>query len=175
MACKKSPLNAGAKGNSRDKAAASFLKTIFPELLRAIPASIHVSVVLFCAAAAAAALAATGLFAYNALGSPRRALHGPAGLYLCTFVAGSCGCLVLVLFSSEVKVHHLSEKIANFKEGSFTFKTHSEQFDSAFWVVLACCLVQLLNAGLARVAGLQFPFSKPKDAGASAGAADLMY
>ncbi|NXE54603.1 CLRN1 protein, partial [Casuarius casuarius] len=147
----------------------------FPELLRAIPASIHVSVVVFCAALVAAALAGTGLFAYNALGSPRQALHGPAGLYLCTFVAGSCGCLALVLFSSEVKVHHLSEKIANFKEGSFAFKTHSEQFDSAFWTVLGCCLVQLLSAVLTRLAGFEFPLSKPKDAGTSAGAADLLY
>ncbi|NWI99974.1 CLRN1 protein, partial [Crypturellus undulatus] len=147
----------------------------FPDLLRVIPASIHVSVIVFCVVLVAAALVGTGFFMYNAFGSPYETLHGPAGLYLCSFICGSCGCLILVLFSSEVKVHHLSEKIANFKEGSFTFKTHSEQFSSSFWAIFMCSLVHLLNVVLIRFAGFEFPFSKPKDSGASTGGADLMY
>ncbi|XP_067158267.1 clarin-1 [Apteryx mantelli] len=147
----------------------------FPDLLQVIPASIHVSVIVFCTALVAVALVGTGFFLYNAFGSPYETLHGPAGLYLCSFIACSCGCLILVLFSSEVKVHHLSEKIANFKEESFTFKTHSEQFDSSFWIILVCSLVHFLNAILIRFAGFEFPFSKPKDSGTTTGAADLMY
>nr|XP_013797762.1 PREDICTED: clarin-1 [Apteryx mantelli mantelli] len=148
---------------------------VFPDLLQVIPASIHVSVIVFCTALVAVALVGTGFFLYNAFGSPYETLHGPAGLYLCSFIACSCGCLILVLFSSEVKVHHLSEKIANFKEESFTFKTHSEQFDSSFWIILVCSLVHFLNAILIRFAGFEFPFSKPKDSGTTTGAADLMY
>ncbi|KGL73498.1 Clarin-1, partial [Tinamus guttatus] len=138
--------------------------SVFPDLLRVIPASIHVSVIVFCVVLVAAALVGTGFFMYNAFGSPYETLHGR-----------SCGCLILVLFSSEVKVHHLSEKIANFKEGSFTFKTHSEQFGSSFWTILVCSLAHLLNVVLIRFAGFEFPFSKPKDSGASTGGADLMY
>ncbi|XP_068001796.1 clarin-1 isoform X2 [Melanerpes formicivorus] len=121
------------------------------------------------------ALVAAGFFMFNAFGSPYETLHGPLGLYLWSFIACSCGCLIMILFSSEVKIHHLSEKIANFKEGSFTFKTQSEQFADSFWVILVCSLVHFLNALLIRFAGFQFPFSKPKDSGAVTGAADLMY
>lgn len=88
---------------------------------------------------------------------------------------GSCGCLIMILFSSEVKIHHLSEKIANFKEGTFTFKTHSEQFADSFWTILVCSLVHFLNALLIRFAGFEFPFSKSKDSGTITGAVDLMY
>ncbi|KFV82047.1 Clarin-1, partial [Struthio camelus australis] len=154
--------------------------TFFPDLLRVIPASIHVSVIVFCAVLIVFALVGTGFFMYNAFGSPSETLHGPVGLgsqvtSVSHCFSGSCGCLILVLFSSEVKIHHLSEKIANFKEGSFTFKTHSEQFASSFWIILVCTLVHFLNVILTRFAGFEFPFSKSKDSGTTTGAADLMY
>ncbi|XP_074690724.1 clarin-1 isoform X2 [Strix aluco] len=121
------------------------------------------------------ALVGAGFFMFNAFGSPYETLHGPIGLYLWSFIACSCGCLIMILFSSEVKIHHLSEKIANFKEGSFTFKTHSEQFANSFWIILVCSLVHFLNALLIRFAGFEFPFSKSKDSGTITGAVDLMY
>ncbi|NXG44169.1 CLRN1 protein, partial [Psilopogon haemacephalus] len=149
--------------------------SFFPDLLKTIPASIHVSVILFCTVLIIFALVAAGFFMFNAFGSPYETLHGPVGLYLWSFIACSCGCLIMILFSSEVKIHHLSEKIANFKEGSFTFKTQSEQFADSFWIILVCSLGHFLNALLIRFAGFQFPFSKPKDSGTVTGAADLMY
>ncbi|KFQ27485.1 Clarin-1 [Mesitornis unicolor] len=149
--------------------------SFFPDLLTIIPASIHVSVVLFCTALIVFALVGTGFFMFNAFGSPYETLHGPVGLYLWSFIACSCGCLILILFSSEVKIHCLSEKIANFKEGSFTFKTHSEQFADSFWTILVCSLVHVLNALLIRFAGFEFPFTKPKDSETTTGAVDLMY
>ncbi|XP_030312232.1 clarin-1 isoform X2 [Calypte anna] len=121
------------------------------------------------------ALVGAGFFMLNAFGSPYETLHGPVGLYLWSFISCSCGCLIMILFSSEVKIHHLSEKIANFKEGSFIFKTHSEQFANSFWIILVCSLVQFLNALLIRFAGFEFPFSKSKHSGTTTGAADLMY
>ncbi|XP_074734254.1 clarin-1 isoform X1 [Strix uralensis] len=165
-----------------------FQFSFFPDLLKIIPASIHVSVILFCTVLIIFALVGAGFFMFNAFGSPYETLHGPIGLYLWSFIAckaelmsispsvsGSCGCLIMILFSSEVKIHHLSEKIANFKEGSFTFKTHSEQFANSFWIILVCSLVHFLNALLIRFAGFEFPFSKSKDSGTITGAVDLMY
>ncbi|KAK2531074.1 clarin-1 [Columba livia] len=149
--------------------------SFFPDLLKIIPVSIHVSVILFCTVLIVFALVGAGFFMFNAFGSPYETLHGPVGLYLWSFISCCCGCLIMILFSSEVKIHRLSEKIANFKEGSFTFKTHSEQFANSFWVVLVCSLVQFLNAVLIRFAGFEFPFSKAKDSGTTTGAVDLMY
>uniref|UniRef100_A0A8C5U6F7 Clarin 1 n=1 Tax=Malurus cyaneus samueli TaxID=2593467 RepID=A0A8C5U6F7_9PASS len=132
-------------------------------------------VILFCTILIIFALVAAGFFMFNAFGSPYETLHGPVGLYLWSFIACSCGCLIMILFSSEVKIHHLSEKIANFKEGSFTFKTQGEHFADCFWTILVCSLVHLLNALLIRFAGFEFPFSKAKDSGTITAAVDLMY
>ncbi|XP_030072589.1 clarin-1 [Microcaecilia unicolor] len=151
-----------------------FRFSFFPDLLNVIPASIHISVLLFSAALAVFALVETAFFMFNAFGNPYKSLHGPLGLYLWSFISCSCGCLVLILFSSEVKIHHLSEKIANYKEGGFMFQSHSEQFGKSFWIIFVCTLVHLLNIFLIRLAGFQFPFSKSKDSETS-GTIDLMY
>ncbi|XP_032081819.1 clarin-1 [Thamnophis elegans] len=152
-----------------------FQFSFFPELFKIMPASIHVSVILFCLALFVFALIATGFFMYNAFGTPYETLHGPLGLYLWSFVSVTCGFLILILFSSEVKIHHLSEKIANYKEGSFIFKTHSEQFAKSFWIILVCSLVHFMNILLIRLAGFAFPFSKSKNSEAPNGAMDIMY
>ncbi|XP_060623701.1 clarin-1 [Anolis sagrei] len=152
-----------------------FRFSFFPDLFKIIPASIHVSVILFCLVLLVFALIGTGFFMYNAFGKPYETLHGPLGLYLWSFISFSCGCLIMILFSSEVKIHHLSEKIANYKEGGFIFKTHSEQFANSFWIILVCSLVHFLNILLIRLAGFAFPFSKSKDSETANGAVDLMY
>ena len=90
-------------------------------------------------------------------------------------LAGSCGCLVMILFASEVKIHHLSEKIANYKEGTYAYKTQSEKYTTSFWVVFICFFVHFLNGLLIRLAGFQFPFAKSKDTETTNVAADLMY
>ncbi|KAM7161290.1 clarin-1 [Macrochelys suwanniensis] len=153
-----------------------FRFSFFPDLLKIIPASIHVSVILFCTVLIVFALVGTGFFMYNAFGNPYETLHGPVGLYLWSFISCSCSCLIMILFSSEVKIHHLSEKIANYREGSFIFKTHNEQFQDSFWIILVCSLVHFLNVLLIRLAGFEFPFSKSKESETTTtGAADLMY
>uniref|UniRef100_A0A8C4WDY0 Clarin 1 n=2 Tax=Gopherus TaxID=38771 RepID=A0A8C4WDY0_9SAUR len=152
-----------------------FRFSFFPDLLKIIPASIHVSVILFCTVLIVFALVGTGFFMYNAFGNPYETLHGPVGLYL--WKRGVIVCLIMILFSSEVKIHHLSEKIANYKEGSFIFKTHDEQFQDSFWIILVCSLVHFLNVLLIRLAGFEFPFSKSKESETTTttGAVDLMY
>uniref|UniRef100_A0A6I8MZY9 Clarin 1 n=1 Tax=Ornithorhynchus anatinus TaxID=9258 RepID=A0A6I8MZY9_ORNAN len=87
----------------------------------------------------------------------------------------TCGCLVMVLFASEVKIHRLSEKIANYKEGTYIYLTHSENYASSFWVIFVCSFVHFLNGFLIRLAGFQFPFAKSKDSETTNGAVDLMY
>uniref|UniRef100_UPI00398F5A3E clarin-1 isoform X2 n=1 Tax=Pristiophorus japonicus TaxID=55135 RepID=UPI00398F5A3E len=153
----------------------SFRITFFPTLLGAIPASLHVSVILFAAAFIVFALVAAGFFMFNAFGRPYETLHGPMGLYLWNTIACSCGFMVMILFTSEVKIHHLSEKIANYKEGNFVFKTHTEMFGYSFWLVFACAMMHCISILLIRLAGIQFPFSKSKNTDSVDGGADLMY
>uniref|UniRef100_A0A8D1H6N1 Clarin-1 n=1 Tax=Sus scrofa TaxID=9823 RepID=A0A8D1H6N1_PIG len=148
---------------------------IFPDLLKAIPVSIHVNVILFSTILIVLTLVGTAFFMYNAFGKPFETLHGPLGLYLLSFISGSCGCLVMILFASEVKIHHLSEKIANYKEGTYAYKTQSEKYTTSFWVVFICFFVHFLNGLLIRLAGFQFPFAKSKDTQTTNVAADLMY
>ncbi|XP_058920207.1 clarin-1 isoform X1 [Kogia breviceps] len=165
-----------------------FRFSFFPDLLKAIPVSIHVNVLLFSTILIVLTLVGTAFFMYNAFGKPFETLHGPLGLYLLSFIAaalwlpatshqahGSCGCLVMILFASEVKIHHLSEKIANYKEGTYAYKTQSEKYTTSFWVVFICFFVHFLNGLLIRFAGFQFPFAKSKDTETTNVAADLMY
>ncbi|XP_026263970.1 clarin-1 isoform X2 [Urocitellus parryii] len=165
-----------------------FRFSFFPDLLKAIPVSIHVNVILFSTILTVVTMAGTALFMYNAFGKPFETLHGPLGLYLLSFISvhmwlpvtqhqapGSCGCLVMILFASEVKIHHLSEKIANYAEGTYAYRTQQESYTTSFWVVFTCCLVHFLNGLLIRLAGFQFPFAKSKDTGTTNVAADLMY
>ncbi|XP_043926494.1 clarin-1-like [Protopterus annectens] len=150
--------------------------SFFPDLLTVVPASIHVCVIIFSAALIIISLVETGFFMYNAFGKPFETLHGPIGLYLWNFISCCSGFLIMILFLSEVKLHRLSEKIANYKEGNFIFKTHKEQYGTSFWLILICFFTHFLNILLIRLAGIKFPFhsSKETDNGTSA-AADLMY
>lgn len=92
---------------------------------------------------------------------------------LCWY-AGLSSCVVLVLFASEVRLHDLSERIANFNEENFVFQTHAERYDRCFWLFFLIFLLQGLNTALIRLAGVQFPFQS-KEVELSGGAADLMY
>ncbi|XP_035307535.1 clarin-1 isoform X5 [Cricetulus griseus] len=166
-----------------------FRFSFFPDLLQAIPVSIHVNIILFSMILVVLTMVGTAFFMYNAFGKPFETLHGPLGLYLVSFISvslfrtpaerhsskGSCGCLVMILFASEVKIHHLSEKIANFKEGTYAYKTQNENYTTSFWVVFICFFVHFLNGLLIRLAGFQFPFAKSKDTETTNVAADLMY
>ncbi|KAH0509127.1 Clarin-1 [Microtus ochrogaster] len=179
-----------------------FRFSFFPDLLQAIPVSIHVNIILFSMILVILTMVGTAFFMYNAFGKPFETLHGPLGLYLvgthpvenlnlaterremllvndilstAAFAPGSCGCLVMILFASEVKIHRLSENIANFKEGTYAYKTQNENYTTSFWVVFICFFVHFLNGLLIRLAGFQFPFAKSKDTETANVAADLMY
>ncbi|KAI5625612.1 clarin-1, partial [Silurus asotus] len=152
-----------------------FSFSFFPDLVDVIPASLHVSVIIFCAVLILFSSVCAAFFMYNAFGNPYETLHGPLGLYLWNLISCVCSCLILILYASEVKLHHLSEKIANYKEGTFVYKTQSEVFDRTFWLIFLVFLVHGINILLIRLAGIQFPFQEAKESDASTGAADLMY
>ncbi|XP_034021346.1 clarin-1 [Thalassophryne amazonica] len=147
---------------------------VFPDLVSAIPAGLHVTVVVFCGVVIVFSAVATGFFFFNAFGRPYETLQGPMGLYLWTFISSLCSCLVMILFASEVKLHRLSERITNFKEVTFVFQTHTERYDRCFWLFFLIFLLHGLNMLLIRLAGIQFPFQETKETNLN-GAADLMY
>ncbi|XP_049916689.1 clarin-1 isoform X1 [Epinephelus lanceolatus] len=149
--------------------------SFFPDLLSAIPVGLHVSVIFFCGVVIVFSSVATGFFFFNAFGRPYETLQGPMGLYLWTFISCLCSCLVMILFASEVKLHHLSDRIANFNEVNFVFQTYTEHYDRSFWLFFLVFLLHSLNFLLIRLAGIQFPFQESKEADLSGGAADLMY
>lgn len=81
----------------------------------------------------------------------------------------------MVLFSSEVELQHLTDRISNFNELNFVFQTHTERYDRSFWLFFLIFLLHGLNVLLIRLAGSQLPFQDGKEPAPSGGAADLMY
>lgn len=148
--------------------------SFFPQLQASVPVALHVATIFFCGVVVVFCSLSCAFFFFNAFGRPYEALHGPRGLYLWTLVSCLASGLVMVLFSSEVKLYRLSERISNFNEDSFTFQTHRESYGRSFWLFLLVFLLQTLNVLLTRLAGVDFPFRKGKPAEGS-GAIDLMY
>lgn len=60
---------------------------VFPDLLSAVPAGLHVTVIFFCGAVILFSSVACGFFFFNAFGRPYETLHGPVGLYLWTSIS----------------------------------------------------------------------------------------
>ncbi|XP_061694569.1 clarin-1 [Syngnathoides biaculeatus] len=149
--------------------------SIFSELLDAIPAGLHVTIIFFCGSLIVFSSVSSGFFFFNAFGRPYETLHGPLGLYLWTSICCGCGFLVVVLFASEVKVERLSERIANFEEVAFAFQTHDERYDVCFWILVLVFFLQAFNVAVIRLAGMNLPVLRGKDSDLSGGAADLMY
>ncbi|XP_029027089.1 clarin-1 [Betta splendens] len=149
--------------------------SFFPELLNAVPAGLHISVIFFCGVVILFSSVASGLFFFNAFGRPYETLQGPLGLYLWTFISCVCSFLVMILFASEVKLHHLSERIVNYNEVNFVFQTFSERYDRSFWLFFLIFFLHGFNIFLIRLAGIQFPFQESKGLELSGGAADLLY
>ncbi|XP_028319551.1 clarin-1 [Gouania willdenowi] len=149
---------------------------LFSELLSALPAGLHVTVLFFCGAVILFSAVASGFFFYNALGRPYELLHGPMGLYLWTSVSCVSSLLVMVLFAAEVKLYHLSARISNYNESTYVFTTHSESYDRCYWLFLLVFMLHAISAALVRLAGIQLPFNNNnKGVELNIGAADLMY
>ncbi|KAF7657600.1 hypothetical protein LDENG_00024900 [Lucifuga dentata] len=149
--------------------------SFFADLLPAIPAGLHVTIIFFCVVVVLFSSVASGFFFFNAFGRPYETLHGPLGLYLWSFICCVCSCLVMILFASEVKLRRLSDRIANFNEVTSVYETYSEHYDCCFWLFFLIFLLHGLNVLLIRLSGVQFPFQETKESEMNGGAADLMY
>ncbi|XP_032752935.1 clarin-1 [Rattus rattus] len=64
-----------------------FRFSFFPDLVQAIPVSIHVNIILFSMILVVLTMVGTAFFMYNAFGKPFETLHGPLGLYLVSFIS----------------------------------------------------------------------------------------
>ncbi|KAL1777791.1 clarin-1 isoform X1 [Sigmodon hispidus] len=73
-----------------------FRFSFFPDLLQAIPVSIHVNIILFSMILVILTMVGTAFFMYNAFGKPFETLHGPLGLYLMSFISGKIRKLTVV-------------------------------------------------------------------------------
>ena len=80
----------------------------------------------------------------------------------------------MILFAAEVKLKHMSRRIANFNE-VFDYTTYSETYDVSYWLFLLVFFLNALNFLLIRVAGIDFPFRQNKESEVTTGAADLLY
>uniref|UniRef100_A0A9J8BG96 Clarin 1 n=1 Tax=Cyprinus carpio carpio TaxID=630221 RepID=A0A9J8BG96_CYPCA len=117
---------------------------LFPDLMDVGLASLHVSVIFFCAVLIVFSSVSCAFFFYNAFRSPYETLHGPQGLYLWNMISCFCACMFLILFSSEVKL--------------FAYKPRNERYNRSFWLVFLTFLLHGLNILLIHLAGIQFPF-----------------
>uniref|UniRef100_A0A8C1PSV5 Clarin 1 n=1 Tax=Cyprinus carpio TaxID=7962 RepID=A0A8C1PSV5_CYPCA len=122
---------------------------VFPDLMDVGLASLHVSVIFFCAVLIVFSSVSCAFFFYNAFRSPYETLHGPQGLYLWNMISCFCACMFLILFSSEVKL--------------FAYKPRNERYNRSFWLVFLTFLLHGLNILLIHLSD------------ASTGVVDLMY
>lgn len=74
---------------------------VFPDLLSAVPAGLHATVIFFCGGVILFSSVACGFFFFNAFGRPYETLHGPTGLYLWT----SISCETRNTMTSQIRAH----------------------------------------------------------------------
>lgn len=97
------------------------------------------------------------------------------GEYFFHFVAGGFIALAITSFMAAVKLHHLTERIANFRENVFQFVILEEQFEDCFWLCVASAAAHAVNLLLIAISGINFPKIKTKTEEANVTAEDIMY
>ncbi|EMP39957.1 Clarin-2 [Chelonia mydas] len=140
--------------------------TIFPHLVKKLNAGLHVMILIFLCAAISFALVSFGFCILNAIKVPYRAIKGPAG----GFTA-----LAVTSFIAAVKLHRLTERIANFQENVFQFVILEEQYESSIWLCVASATSHVVNLLLIAISGVHFPEFKTKTEEVTVTAEDIMY
>lgn len=97
------------------------------------------------------------------------------GEYLFHFVAGGFVVLAVTSFMAAVKLHHLTERIANFQENVFRFVILEEHFEDCFWICVASATAHAVNLLLIAVSEIHFPKIKTKTEEVNVTAEDIMY
>ncbi|XP_069778922.1 clarin-2 [Narcine bancroftii] len=149
--------------------------TIFPQLVKALNAAVHVLVVVFICLAIAFAMVSFGFCIYNAVKTPYQAMKGTMGIYLWNLFASISGLFAIVCFFAAVKLHHHSERIANFREHVFKFVILQEFFDSSFWICVASPVIHTVNMLVVLVSGIKLPTLKTKTEEPNVTPEDFMY
>lgn len=91
------------------------------------------------------------------------------------FVAGGFVALAVTGFMAAVKLHRLTERIANFRENVFQFVILEEQFEDCFWICVASATAHAVNLLLIPISCINFPKIKTKTEEANVTAEDIMY
>ncbi|XP_039398477.1 clarin-2 [Mauremys mutica] len=149
--------------------------TIFPHLVKKLNAGLHVMILIFLCAAISFALVSFGFCILNAIKVPYRAIKGPAGICLWNLLAGGFTALAVASFIAAVKLHRLTERIANFQENVFQFVILEEQYESSIWLCVASATSHVVNLLLIAISGVRFPEFKTKTEEATVTAEDIMY
>lgn len=97
------------------------------------------------------------------------------GEYFFHCVAGGFIALAVTSFMAAVKLHHLTERIANFRENVFQFVILEERFEDCFWLCVASATTHAVNLLLIAISGINFPKIKTKTEEANVTAEDIMY
>ncbi|XP_060103274.1 clarin-2 [Heteronotia binoei] len=149
--------------------------TIFPHLVKQLNTTLHVFILFFLCAAFSFALVSLGFCIFNIIKVPYRAIQGPSGIALWNFFAGGFAVLAVTSFMAAVKLHHLTERIANFRENIFQFVILEEQYEDSFWLCVASAAVHGVNLLLVALSGIRFPALKTKTEEANITAEVIMY
>ncbi|XP_063166609.1 clarin-2 [Candoia aspera] len=148
---------------------------MFPHLVKKVNTTLHVMIILFLSLAFSFALVSCGFCILNLLKVPFRAIHGPAGIALWNLLAGGCTTLAVAAFVAAVKLHRLTERIANFRENGFHFLILEEEYMPSFWLCVASATIHGLNLGIVALSAVHFPTPKTKTEAANVTAEDIMY
>uniref|UniRef100_A0A8C3GI37 Clarin 2 n=1 Tax=Cairina moschata TaxID=8855 RepID=A0A8C3GI37_CAIMO len=149
--------------------------TIFPHMVKKLNTGLHVMIIMFLCVAMGFSLVSFGFFILNTIKVPYRAIKGPAGLCLWNLLAGGFIALAVTGFMAAVKLHRLTERIANFRENAFQFVILEERFEDCFWLCVASATAHAVNLLLIAISGIHFPKIKTKTEEANVTAEDIMY
>ncbi|XP_019408878.1 PREDICTED: clarin-2 [Crocodylus porosus] len=148
--------------------------TLFPHLVKKLNTGLHVMIIIFLCVAISFALISFGFCILNIIQVPYRAIKGPAGICLWNLLAGGFTALAVASFIAAVKLHHLTERIANFQE-NFQFVVLEEQYEGSFWLCVASATAHGVNLLLIALSAIHFPEFKTKTEEANVTAEDIMY
>uniref|UniRef100_H3B4H8 Clarin 2 n=1 Tax=Latimeria chalumnae TaxID=7897 RepID=H3B4H8_LATCH len=162
------------KQHFREKYLTGFLQ-FFPHMVKTLNTALHVMIIIFLSIAIAFALVSFGFCIYNAIRIPYQSIKGPTGIYLWNLIAGAFGVFAVVSFMAAVKLHHLTDRIANFRENGFQFLTLEEGYEFSFWLCVASTVVHVVNLPLVAISGIHVPKFKAKTEEVTVTADGLMY
>nr|XP_004656135.2 clarin-2 [Jaculus jaculus] len=149
--------------------------TIFPHLVKELNAGLHVTMLLLLFLAVALALVSMGFAILNIIQVPYRAVNGPGGICLWNILAGGVVSLAITSFLAAVKLHNLTERIANFQERIFQFVVVEEQFKESFWMCVASASAHAANLVVVAISQIPLPEIKTKMEEATVTAEDILY